>query len=131
MYDSHYIKINDNNEIIKAFSTAFEVAEAGDICVNETGDRHFNLDLRDMKTNEYRLKWVDDEIVEKSPEELDTKMYRDRVIKCQLQQSDAILSRGIEDLSDILIFKNIIEEGEIPSEIKNTLNERKILRGKL
>lgn len=43
----HYIRVDENGLIIKSFTTAFEQPLDGDICVNEDGGRHFNLELFD------------------------------------------------------------------------------------
>ena len=42
----HYIRL-DGQLITKSFSTDFEEPIQNDICVNEDGGRHFNLDLID------------------------------------------------------------------------------------
>lgn len=40
----HYIRLNPKNQIIKGFSTDFESPLETDICINEDGQRHFELD---------------------------------------------------------------------------------------
>lgn len=55
----HMIRVNEQGRIIKAYSTDFEASVSGDICVAEDGDRHFNLELIDGVTGEYRLAWDD------------------------------------------------------------------------
>lgn len=42
-HNKHYIRIDANNCIIKGFSDAFEQPEVNDICINQEGDRHFEL----------------------------------------------------------------------------------------
>ncbi|KPQ27870.1 MAG: hypothetical protein HLUCCX14_13350 [Marinobacter excellens HL-55] len=44
------------------------------------------------------------------------------------RQSDADLVRVIEDLVDILTQKGIFQYTELPSEVRNKLNSRKVLR---
>lgn len=39
----HYIRLNENDEIIKGFTTDFEEPLETDICINENGGRHFEL----------------------------------------------------------------------------------------
>jgi len=39
----HYIRIDENKNIIYGFSTAFEQPLEADICINEDGSRHFEL----------------------------------------------------------------------------------------
>lgn len=76
MYN-HYIRIDENNNIIKVFSSAFEQSELTDILYKENVDeRHFNLDL--ISNNSYfiqfRYKWSGTEIIEKTQLELDTEI---------------------------------------------------------
>ncbi len=42
----HYIKIDEDNMIIDAFSSAFRQPQDGEILVADTNERHFHLDLR-------------------------------------------------------------------------------------
>lgn len=65
----HYIRVDGNTNIIKAFSDAFEQPEEGDICITEDGDRHFNLDIFEIQTNAYKYKWVNNTITEKTLDE--------------------------------------------------------------
>ncbi|TVT31664.1 hypothetical protein [Marinobacter vinifirmus] len=44
------------------------------------------------------------------------------------RQSDAELVRVIEDLVDILTQKGVFQYTELPSEVRNKLNSRKVLR---
>jgi hypothetical protein len=39
----HYIRLDENNNIIYGFSDAFEQTQENDICINENGERHFEL----------------------------------------------------------------------------------------
>ncbi|OME59492.1 hypothetical protein [Paenibacillus odorifer] len=41
----HYIRVDTDNNVIHAFSDAFEQPESTDLVVTEEGGRHFNLDL--------------------------------------------------------------------------------------
>ena len=41
--NKHYIRVDLNNNIIQGFSDAFENPQEGDICINENGERHFEL----------------------------------------------------------------------------------------
>lgn len=64
----HYIRINENNEIIHAFSDAFETAQEGDIAIY-TGEVRQLLLLGKINPNITNLgvplyKWVNNEIVE-------------------------------------------------------------------
>ena len=76
----HYIRINENNEIIKAFSDAFEQPEENDICINDNAERHCSLQI--MENNfiygaKYKYKYIDNEIIEKTFDEMYPKEYRD------------------------------------------------------
>lgn len=41
--NKHYIRLDSNNNVIKGFSDAFEQPLSGDVCINEKGERHFEL----------------------------------------------------------------------------------------
>ncbi|ASA20953.1 hypothetical protein [Paenibacillus donghaensis] len=41
----HYIRVDTDDNVIRAFSDAFEQPQPGDLLVTENGGRHFNLDL--------------------------------------------------------------------------------------
>ena len=43
-YYKHYIRIDEDNNIIKGFSDAFEQPQADDICINEQGGYQFRLE---------------------------------------------------------------------------------------
>lgn len=42
-YNKHYIRV-ENGLVIKGFSNAFETPLDTDICINEKGGRHFEID---------------------------------------------------------------------------------------
>lgn len=48
----HYIRLNENNLIIKGFSDDFEQPLDTDICINENGGRHFAFVLSDGSEGE-------------------------------------------------------------------------------
>lgn len=53
----HFVRLGPSNEILRAFSDAFEKPEQMDICVNpDTDERHFHLDLFD-DVGIPRLRW--------------------------------------------------------------------------
>ena len=41
--NKHYVRLDENNFIIKGFSDAFEQPLETDICINENGGRHFTM----------------------------------------------------------------------------------------
>jgi hypothetical protein len=53
------------------------------------------------------------------------------VIKSQLSGKDARMVRGIDDLIELLVSKGIISLTDLPSELKDKYNERKVLRSQL
>lgn len=104
----HYIRKDDNKNIIKTFTTAFEEPEQDDICVNENGDRHYNLDI---KTPEgyYKYKY-DKEIIEKTQEEIDVspeKIDREKAI-----QKEIIIQNKIRETA----IAACIEDGDLDSD---------------
>lgn len=42
-YNKHYIRV-ENTLVVKGFSDAFELPLETDICINEKGGRHFEID---------------------------------------------------------------------------------------
>ena len=40
----HYVRLNENSEVVHGFSDAFEQANDGDILLCETVERHFGID---------------------------------------------------------------------------------------
>ncbi|MDF2510996.1 MAG: hypothetical protein K0S04_862 [Herbinix sp.] len=70
----HYIRLNENNSIIKGVSTDFENPLETDICINEEGGRHFELNgninpsLTDMKGC-HLYRYTGREVVETTEEE--------------------------------------------------------------
>lgn len=64
----HYIRIDENNYVIKAFSNAFEQPLDTDILIAETEERHFNLNLFAINSAP-KYKWVDGQMVETTEEE--------------------------------------------------------------
>lgn len=66
----HYIRVDDEQNVIYAFSDAFEQPVDGDILF-ATGERHFNPDLW-YKNAIPRWHVVDGEMTERSDEELVT-----------------------------------------------------------
>jgi hypothetical protein len=70
----HYIRINESNDVIHGFSDAFEQPQEGDILILEDGPRHFHEAFPDLLTNargQFRFKWSDGHIVERTQQELD------------------------------------------------------------
>lgn len=76
-YSKHYIRV-ENGLVVKGFSTAFEEPLETDICINEKGGRHFEIDgemnpvlLNDNNTHVYRY---DTELRKATEEELTSEL---------------------------------------------------------
>lgn len=73
-YNMHYIRLDENSYIIKGFSDAFEIPLETDICINEQGGRHFELNgeinppLKDL-IGSHRYKYTGGTVLETSEEE--------------------------------------------------------------
>ncbi len=58
----HYIRLDEKKRVVHGFSTAHEQLIDGDVCIEENGGRHFNLDLIDERGLP-KLKYINGEIV--------------------------------------------------------------------
>lgn len=69
----HYIRINENNKIIYAFSDAFEQPLETDILIGETEERHCQFQVFSEKYfTKYKYKYINGQIIEKTEDELYT-----------------------------------------------------------
>lgn len=75
--NKHYIRIDEENRVIKGFSDAFEKPKEGDIVINEKGGRHFRLPFENrvnppLKTDEGvpLYKYENGEAKERTQEEI-------------------------------------------------------------
>jgi hypothetical protein len=68
----HYIRIDENNNIIAGFSDQFMTPELNDICINENGGRHFLIIINREKIinpvlvntqNKWKYKYIDGKVV--------------------------------------------------------------------
>ena len=70
----HYIRLDSNNNITHGFSTDFEQPIETDICINEDGERQFELNgkinpsLNNIQ-GRYNYKFIDNKVIEKTEEE--------------------------------------------------------------
>jgi hypothetical protein len=74
-YNKHYIRLDTKNRVIKGFSDAFEEAKDDDICINEQGGRHFEINgvINPPLTNEngvYIYKYADSTVQERTEDEI-------------------------------------------------------------
>ena len=51
---NHYVVVNDNGVVLRGFSTDFEQPNDGDVCINEDGGRHFEINgvINPLMTND-------------------------------------------------------------------------------
>ena len=103
MGNKYYIRVDTNNNVVYAFSDAFESSQDGDICVDENGERHFNPQLFDMnKIANY--KWNGTAMVERSTEDkapelaLLEKVKQKQAILDRLAELDREVPRIVEDM---------------------------------
>lgn len=74
-YNKHYIRLDENNNIIRGFSNVFEEPQEGDICINEQGGRHFELNgvINPRLINEsgiFLFRYENGKVIAKTPDEL-------------------------------------------------------------
>ena len=66
----HYIRLNAENHVIKAFSEAFEAPEKDDILLTDQGIRQCNIDLHHMAyQGAYKYKYINNTLTETTTEE--------------------------------------------------------------
>ena len=68
-------------------------------------------------------KWIIDEIKQAEKEQ--------KEIAQELASTDNEIIRGVEDLIDLLIAKNVIAENDLPQKLKEKLDNRKVLRSQI
>ena len=88
--NKHYIKINEENEIIEAFSDAFKQPDDESILYEESKSIHFNLNIKWLD-GLYNNKYIDGEIVALTKEERGSQEQRNIV-----NNKNAIASRESE-----------------------------------
>ncbi|MBU7316237.1 hypothetical protein [Paenibacillus oleatilyticus] len=66
----HYLRTDAADLVIHGFSSAFEIPERTDICIDENAGRHFTIQLRNERL-QCKYKWLSGELAERSQEELD------------------------------------------------------------
>jgi hypothetical protein len=122
----HYIKINEKNEVIDAFCSAFREPDEDSILVAETDERHFNPTLQ-APEGIYRYIFENGKIVERSIEEIESmaKPIRDRrMILVRLEELDKIIPRCVEDLCKATRI-------EPYKTVQDAMNEKDALREEL
>lgn len=109
--NKYCIRIDKQNRIIKGFSDAFEQPQEGDICINEEGQRHFELfgQINPALTNDQGIalyKW-DGEVKQRTAEEI---------------------QKDIDDLQPILpSFENLQVEQNVDFDFRLSLIEMELI----
>ncbi len=127
----HYIRLNSQNEIIHAFSNAFEQPLDTDILFQETEQRHCQLQIMSEKyIGKYKYKYIDREVIEKSEDELypieERKLNKIKEIKEKSQNK--ILEKYPMWKQIDLLFK--IGEKDTEAEKKNAVDFINTVRDK-
>lgn len=121
----HYIRVNDNGEVIAAFCNAFQEPQDGDILICETNERHFNLPLQ--VDGVYKYTYNNNELKERTQSEIDTiasPLKARQEIISRLLSLDVIIPRSVEDLYEII--------NKPPhTKVKAAIDEKKALRAQL
>ena len=86
-----YIRIDKDKKIIRAFCEVHEKPLKDDILVEESTERHYNLDLYDDYGN-YKYEWKNNEITERqlTQEELDKIEKEKKIIKIRSKLPEII-----------------------------------------
>jgi len=101
----HYVRIDENNKVIKSFSDAFEQPIEGDKLVEESDNRHYNLQLYD-ENMVLKYKWVEGTgIVERTQEEKQPEINAKR--KEGLKQEIIDLQRRIDACANLLVYTTV------------------------
>lgn len=129
-YNKHYIRINENNIIVKGFSDAFEKPLDTDICINEKGGYQFRLFpdgeenpcLIDWATGIYKYKYVKGKISERTKRdikpELD-KIDKNKKIESLMLELERIDFRTIRPQRSILAGTGTDDDKKILEELEN------------
>jgi len=128
----HYIRLNDNEDIIKGFSTAFEQSQEGDILINESENLHFRLFPDDEENpllqNEYGVflyRYVNGGIVAKTNEEMEAGR---KVLEVSPQFQITILNEKIQNALPYVVMNIVTMLGSTPHVIDNELDSRSVMQ---
>ena len=134
----HYIRLNENKDIIKIFSSAFEVPEENDVIVYEGQDRHFNqIDGKSIinEDNLFIFKYIDNAIIEKTHDEIYTVEYnntkeREQILN-ELLALDSKITREEENIYNMMITTGMIADNDMYITTKENIVAKIDLRNKL
>jgi len=76
-------------------------------------------------------KYINDQFKKSVKSDVDIKNEQKQQILQDLENLDKKSIRDAEDLTDLLIQKNIIKENELPAQVKNRTTQKKALRQQL
>lgn len=125
----HYIRTDASGFVIKAFSDAFEQTQEDDICVAETGERHYNPDLFTL-IGAPKYKWVDGQMVETTAEEQQewitariTPAQKIAELKAKLADTDYAIIKIAEGAATTEDYADLIAQRQAWREEINQLEE--------
>lgn len=105
----HYIRLDEDKNIIKAFSTAFEKFESGDILILDNAPRHFDMSMfpKGLMDNngKYNYEHINSKITERSEAEKWTQAELDEIEK------QNIISQKKVEVLETLALQKAIEDG--------------------
>lgn len=120
---NHYLQINDSNEVISAFSDAFQQPKDGDILLCTTDQRHCQLQIYSEKyIGKYKYWWRDGKLVEKTEDELmPLEEVQQRKVVEIAQQAETTL---LQNYSHLDIYTALInQDTDTLSQIADFINQ--------
>jgi hypothetical protein len=118
---SHYVRIDEQNRVIKSFSTDFEQPLEGDKLVAENAGRHYNLDIYGLD-GVLKYKWVEGTgVVERTQEEKQPEI--NAMKKASLQQIIIDLQKRIDACANLLTYTGV-NASDIEVEMNALITER-------
>lgn len=118
----HYIRINDKNEVIHGFSNAFEEPLESDICITETGERHFQPQLQERGV--WRYTWDGEAMVKRDVNPIARPIEEKAMVLHKLSELDKVILRVLEDY--------FAEKGYKPfAKVVDVIKEKEALRSQL
>jgi hypothetical protein len=128
-----YIEVDENNNVICSHTDGIHSPNKSAIEIGETENRHWKLenhvDEEGILLKKLSLKLDSKKIVDRPKEEIEADKKNIRSIEF-FNHSDREFIRVIEDITDVLISKEIIKIEELPKRAQEKYSNRKIQRGK-
>ena len=104
----YYLRLNDDNHIIKVFSDAFEKPLETDILYKESSERIFTMNLTsniELKP-QYKYQYENNEIVERTHQDLSTNLTKESI-----EYEKSIIKIPVKDIS---YFEGCYQKGDPP-----------------